>query len=438
MKVLTVIILALAFHLLSHSQNQTILHLNANDMVYDASRNKLFAVIGGTDIQNGNNLVQINCDTKQVERKLFVGSNPELLELTSDHNYLYVALSGSPKIVRINIEKFSIDLQFPIGPIGNSINIFADDIETIPGKPNLLAVSRKEGGYVQDVVIFDNGVLLPDSVSNRQLNATEIECDSTGQVLYGFNGANTGFNFGRMNISTSGLTIKDDFDKLMDGFDLKMMYVDGLIYTNTGKVVNPHLTIPFNEGTFIGVAGGFQIALNMPEKEAYFGTFDFWSAAFRVRRYNIETYVLKDIQEFDLIFPETMSSPQLTEYICYDKNKFVVLVHESYFSDDNETYIIFIDGIYTYPTSIANIASNESDKIRVYPNPATDEVTIEMEQNSPLYKLEITRLNGQIVKSEQVRGQGKLGINVVNYNPGLYLIKIISDENTMVKPLLIK
>jgi hypothetical protein len=422
--------------MISYSQNQTILHVNVNDMIYDSSRNKLFAIIGSTDTQYGNNLIQIDCTTKQIEKKLFVGSNPELLEITSDNNYLYVALSGSPKIVRVDIVNFSINLQFPIGPIGNSVNIFAEDIETIPGNSNLLAVSRKEGGNVEDIVIFDNGVLLPDSVDKWDLEATEIECDSTGKVLFGFNGSDTGFNFGRMDISTTGVAYKDDFDGVMGGFNLKMIYVDGLLYTNTGSVVNPHLNIPFCEGTFSGIENSSQLALNLSEKESYFATFDLWSEAFRVRRYNIETYTLKDIKEFSLKFPETMSDPELSEFICYDKDKFVVSAYESYFSEDNEKYIVFIDSIYSALTSISNKV--HQNNILIYPNPVAELLTIELDSNGANSKIEIVSINGQINYSEMSNRQNIVKINVSNYRPGLYLVRIVDDENVMTSLLVIE
>jgi hypothetical protein len=437
MKRFTLLFISIALSITSYSQTQTILHVNVNDMVYDSSRNKLFALIGSTDSLYGNNLIQINCDTKQIEKNLFVGSNPELLEITSDHNFLYIALDGSPKIVKVDISVFSIVLQFPIGPIGNAVNIFAEDIETITGNSDLLAVSRKEGGYVEDIVIFDNGVLLPDSVDSWDLEATEIECDSTGKVLFGFNGSDTGFEFGRMEVSTNGVSYKDDFDGVMSGFNLKMQYVDGLLYTNTGSVVNPHLSIPFSEGIFSGIESGSQLALNVSEKESYFATFDLWSEAFRVRRYNVETYSLKDIKEFDLIFPETMSDPELSEFICYANDKFVVSAYESYFSEDNEKYIVFIDSIYSTTTSIAN-ESNQLDEVLIYPNPVSEFLHVDLGQYSTECKIEILNINGQIIYSEIVSDYSKTEIDVSNCISGIYLVKIIADDKVMSERILIE
>jgi len=437
MKKITLFFILIALSIMSYSQTQTILHVNVNDMVYDSTRNKLFALIGSTDTQYGNNLIQINCNTKLVEKNLFVGSNPELLEITSDNNFLYIALSGSPKIVKVDIAAFSIDLQFPIGPIGNSVNIYAEDIETIPGNSNLLAVSRKEGGYVEDIVIFDNGVLLPDSVDSWDLEATEIECDSTGKVLYGFNGSDTGFDFGRMDIGSTGVAYKDDFDGVMSGFNLKMYYINGLLYTNTGSIVNPHLSIPFNEGTFSGIESGSQLALNIIEKESYFATFDFWSEAFRVRRYDMETYTLKDIKEFDLIFPETMSDPELSEFICFDNDKFVVSAYESYFSEDNEKYIVFIDDVYSVTTSIAN-ESNRMGKVLIYPNPVSEFLTVELDQNITDYKIEIVNINGQIVYSVISKGLNREEIDVREYNSGIYLIRIFGGSDVISQQLVIE
>lgn len=417
----------------SYSQNQSFLRIDVNDMVYDDSRNKLFAVIEGTDSIYGNQLIQIDCITKQIEKSLYVGSNPGILKLTSDKNYLYVALMGSPKILKVDIVTFSILLQFPVGPIGSSVNIFAADIATIPESSNLIAVSRIKNNYVQDVVVFDNGVLLPDNVNGMLLRATDIECDDSGTELFGFNGETTGFDFGRMNISSTGVTFKDKYYGLMSGFNLRMLYADQLIYTSMGGVIDPHSTTPFVNGVFNGVANESKVALDLAEKESYFGIFLTFSRTLRVRRFDTDTFLPKGLKEFNVNFPPTMAYPIIEQLICYGTDKFIISTWDNSTMQENEKYIVFLDGVFSGSTTVPE-EINKPDII-IYPNPVSERLKIDLTSFAAASKIEIINNNGQIVFSELLSGQTMVNVSVGSYNKGIYYVRIASDKDVIHKKI---
>lgn len=417
------------------TQNTTVLDVNVSDMAYDESRNKLFALIGSTDSLYGNNLIQINCNSKKVEKSLFVGSNPELIALTYDHNHAYIALAGSPKIVKVDLATFSIEMEFPIGPIGSSVNVYAEDMVTIPGRPNLLAVARTESNYVRDVVIFNNGVLTPDSVSRYDIAPTSLACDSTGYLLLGYNGANSGHDFGRIYVADTGVSMVDKYSGVLSGFNVKIYFVNGLIYSNTGAVVNVYTSIPFIEGTFSNVGFNSQLAINTSLKESYFGSIDD-NTSVTVRRYNLENYTLKSQTEIPLNLPPTVTIARLREFICYGDNKFVLSAYEQYFAEDNENYIIFLDGVDSTDQSGTSVGNEvELNDFKVFPNPAHEILTI-IPDFQDEYSIKLLNINGQSCYTQQ-SAENELKINVSGFDAGIYFVKVSTNQRASVQKIAI-
>jgi hypothetical protein len=70
----------------------------------------------------------------------------------------------------------------------------------------------------------------------------------------------------------------------------------------------------------------------------------------------------------------------------------------------------------------------ESDII-LYPNPATDNLTIESPQKATI---EIFNIQGQLLKST-VAGNNKTMIGISAFQSGMYLVKVKTDHGVAVK-----
>ena len=84
---------------------------------------------------------------------------------------------------------------------------------------------------------------------------------------------------------------------------------------------------------------------------------------------------------------------------------------------------------------LVDIAEQGEQYSRIYPNPATDRVTIETQSN--LKHVSIFSLNGQKVY-EIALDQNSLDLNVEFLNSGIYIIQIDTDSGTKTKKLNIK
>lgn len=98
----------------------------------------------------------------------------------------------------------------------------------------------------------------------------------------------------------------------------------------------------------------------------------------------------------------------------------------SYLQKDPNT-IISVDVI---PPTITGITTNEPpDKIKVYPNPANNEITIESEQ---LSMIEIFNIQGQLLKTIKAN-TNNTNIDISGFAKGLYFVKLNNSSTTFIK-----
>jgi len=87
-----------------------------------------------------------------------------------------------------------------------------------------------------------------------------------------------------------------------------------------------------------------------------------------------------------------------------------------------------------------NIYQNDEAKLRVYPQPATDYITIELAGNKKADLVNIYDLTGQLVINQNsISFDGSVyKSNVDHLSPGVYFVKAIIDNNTVTKKILVK
>ena len=96
---------------------------------------------------------------------------------------------------------------------------------------------------------------------------------------------------------------------------------------------------------------------------------------------------------------------------------------------------VFFDNIELYETSELSTKDFSASNVKVYPNPATDKLTIET-NNVNLSSIEIYNLLGK-----KVLEQNKLSnntINISNLSNGVYMLKLNSDNMSITKKLIVK
>lgn len=84
---------------------------------------------------------------------------------------------------------------------------------------------------------------------------------------------------------------------------------------------------------------------------------------------------------------------------------------------------------------IENSIENNNTQLVIYPNPASDQLTIETKQISEEMVLSICNVNGQEQIREQINDR-KIQVDISNLTSGIYVVKLITDKTIEVKKII--
>jgi hypothetical protein len=220
----------------------TKVNLPAKDLVINAATQTLYASVSGTaGGAAANSITSIDPKTGTVGASTFIGNEPGKLAISDDGQVLYVNLEGARAIRRFDIATKTPGVQFNFG---------ADkvaDMEVMPGSQQSLAVSRGSGlAFNADVAIYDNGVQRPDTTSSA-FDARSLAFGATPSTLHGGDGT----SLTKFELETSGARWLGEVSNILFGYDNRIKFAGGRVYSTGGMVVDPETNAQvgrFNHG----------------------------------------------------------------------------------------------------------------------------------------------------------------------------------------------
>ena len=101
-------------------------------------------------------------------------------------------------------------------------------------------------------------------------------------------------------------------------------------------------------------------------------------------------------------------------------------------------YIVKTDslGLGNYTSPVEEYIVNKDNVFTIYPNPANNNVTIEFENSNNEYSIEIFDMSGRLV-IHKISSDYQNYIDVNNLKNGLYMVRIIYDNNGYQNKLII-
>jgi hypothetical protein len=235
-----------------------VLALPANDLIYDATRERIYASVPSREGVHGNSIAVIDPATGTVLSHVFAGSEPSKLALSDDARFLYAALDGAAAVTRIDLAAPSgpaVDLTFSLGPGDWYGPRYAEDLAVMPGSPRTVAVSLRYKATTPrhaGVAVYDDGVQRPNATPGHT-GSNVIEFSSSASLLYGLNNETTEFGLRRMAIDASGVSVSsvDAFESM---FGADIAFGGGQIFSTSGAVYDPEGRGLL--GTFGGMGSG--------------------------------------------------------------------------------------------------------------------------------------------------------------------------------------
>ena len=225
----------------TNSSNTLILQLSARQLMYDATRDVIYASTPASNRLTGNLIAEIDPATGAMKGALAAGSEPDQISLSDDGAYLHVALDGAMGVQRFNLVSSIADLSF--GFSTNDI-FYAQDLVIQPGQHDTVAASLSSynlaATYPSTVVAYDDGIPRPNTGGPSR----GLTFSSDGSTLFGGVSPGSGSAVKRMALGPQGFSTVT-----MGGFTSVpgiLKFSNGRLYSAAGQVLDA------NAGTLIG------------------------------------------------------------------------------------------------------------------------------------------------------------------------------------------
>ncbi len=213
----------------------------ARGLVWDAARSRIYASIPATaSSPYANSVVAIDPITMQITASAPTGQSPATLFLTSGGEALYAALDANGTIARIDLPAFTIGQIFTIGVDPSYGTLYAEDMATVAGQPNVLVVSRYSKTTIPrhvGVVVFDNGVARP-TVTSSHTGSNRIEPSADPNIFWGFNAESTEYGFRKLQVNASGITQIGLNTNLLSGYPIEIIAEGDRIASTSGALLD--------------------------------------------------------------------------------------------------------------------------------------------------------------------------------------------------------
>ena len=377
------------------------MNLTVNDLVYDSVTNKIYASIPSSNGSNGNSIGVINPVTRVLENTIFIGSEPTVLAISDNGQYVYTGFTGTSTIRRFDVATQTAGLQFSLGSDPFFGAFYAQDIEVMPGNANTIAVSRRRPNVSPThggVAIYDGNVMRPTTTPDHT-GSNKFEFSSTNSLV-GYNTESTEYGLRRLSVNSSGVTNVSVSAGVLTGFNLDFVYKNNTVFATNGTVVDMSSS-PFVSGQFSSVSG--PVVYDNYYNRVCFASYD-WSGNINFKRFNPNTFLLVDNTPITQAFGDVKNIITCGNG-CYAFN-----------TSDNKVIII-------NDSTLSTTEVETNNKLSIYPNPTTDFLNINSE--IAISELKISDINGRIINNLQFIDDK---LYVGELQKGIYLIKI-TDKN---------
>jgi hypothetical protein len=208
-------------------------------LMRDSIRGVLYASVTNSGGANANSIAKIDPATATIIASLPVGLNPGAMAMSEDGQFLYVGLLGASKIVRVDLQTFTKDIEFALPTSSRSGNppLYGGDLLVLPGLPRSVVVSLKipnSSPAYEGVAIYDDSV--PRTDMTDMFGATRIVRGPTASTIYGFNDQGYSY-FHRMLVTPTGIKEDSSTTGLLQAYrDIE--YDGGLVFGTDGAVID--------------------------------------------------------------------------------------------------------------------------------------------------------------------------------------------------------
>jgi uncharacterized repeat protein (TIGR01451 family) len=207
----------------------------AADIVYDPVQPGILASLSAALGPLSQSIVRFDLRSGTVREPVSVGNQLGRLALSDDSRYLYVALTDTGGVARVDLPARAVDLRFPLNvPTAEFGPFQVEDLAVMPGAPNTLAAARGGySGYSSAIALFDDGIQRPDTFDNQIQYASYFRLQFASTTnLY----STAPYGFQTVAVTPTGLTKQGP---LLANYAGEFAADSGLVFLGSGSVLNP-------------------------------------------------------------------------------------------------------------------------------------------------------------------------------------------------------
>jgi hypothetical protein len=281
-----------------------------NDLAYDAVNQAIYLSAPHSAPTNGDTISVFNLAEGSISSAQPAGSNPDVLAVSDDGQFLYAGIDGASTVQRFKLPNMLTDISYPLGGDSFLGPYHALDLQVAPGAPHTTAVTlgiangspRAEGG----LVIFDDSTprptIAPGWLSSGNLYDS-LQWGSDATTLYAANDETTSRDFYVLAVNPDGVMLENDYlDTFARGFE-RIHFDSGskLIYSDEGSAIDP------STGKAIGE---YAVGNGVVVPDSTLNTLFFVSLSSNIGTTTIQAF---DLTKFNLIgsltFPTVTATP---------------------------------------------------------------------------------------------------------------------------------
>ncbi|HEX8283965.1 MAG TPA: Calx-beta domain-containing protein [Pyrinomonadaceae bacterium] len=263
------------------------LPLLAKDLAVDPLTQAVYASVPADAGAGGNSLVRIDPAAGTVGAPVFVGSSPGELAVTDDGQFAYVVLEGAGAVRRFDLKTQTPGPQYTLGNGFFDGPYFGLSLSLAPGSPDTFAVFRlvRAGGFSGNVAVFDAGVPRANAFGLSE-NDASVAFGASAARLYSY--AALPRRVSKLNVGPAGVTHDASFQITSPANVDSMKFAGGLLYTASGRVIDPEAGTVVGSFPPDGLSGGYTI--DAKAGRAYYVATSNQPSTLTVRAFDIKTF----------------------------------------------------------------------------------------------------------------------------------------------------
>jgi hypothetical protein len=220
----------------------TVVNQAAYDLVWDATNQLIYLGVPSLAASNGNTITSLDPITGTIQGSQFAGSEPTVLAISDDGQFLYAGIEGSSSVQRFMLPSLTPDIQYFLGANPVSGPSAAYDLQVAPALPHTTAVSLGNSALTgaSGMVIYDDATPRP-TIARDAGDAYDSFQWASDKTIYANDNETTSFNLFVLNVDASGVVRTKNYPNEFSNFGVTIHYDSGtkLVYTDDGYVIDP-------------------------------------------------------------------------------------------------------------------------------------------------------------------------------------------------------